>query len=160
VVDPVTPGDEHGRGRVVHDLGGDRTQQHRLDRAVAAAPEDDQVGIHRIGLVDDRRRRTTLEYHAFDGETRLLEPLARIDHDPFGRRAELGFELGGVDQREARPGTAELRDADLDHLRHPDGRPVGPGDVGNEIDGAAGLGRPVDRHQDTHVVTLDHSPGR
>ena len=39
----------------IDDLGRHGADQHALDGAVTAGPEDDEVGGHPVGLLDDRR---------------------------------------------------------------------------------------------------------
>ena len=58
--------DQDRTRRVVDDLGRDRPEDHRGDRAVAAIPEDHEVGLPGARLLDDRRGRATAERQPLD----------------------------------------------------------------------------------------------
>ena len=45
--DAISPGDENRYEAVVDDLGGDRTQDGRLERSAAAVAQNDEIGVKR-----------------------------------------------------------------------------------------------------------------
>ncbi len=67
-LDRCATGDEHGRGRVIDELRGDRAEQHGFDPAVAPAADDDEIGLHRSRPLDDDRGRAPAEDGRLDVE--------------------------------------------------------------------------------------------
>ena len=77
--------DEHGAGRVLHDVAADRAEHERLHGAAAAAADDDQLGIARV--VDDRRAGRRLD----DDEVDQVGLVARDRLDRAPEQLLVGF---------------------------------------------------------------------
>ena len=117
-----------------HDFGGHGAQQHRLDRPVAPAPDDDHIGRHGARSIDDGSGRATAEDGRLDVQAGSGQAISGLVNGLVSLGSDLRLESIRLDHRECRPRATEQSCARLDRLRHEDLGPRRPGNVGHELD--------------------------
>ena len=134
---------------MVHDLGRDRSQEHRLDHPVSSAPDDDEVGLHPAGLIDDRRRRSTTQDDPLELQARSRQLLASCVDGLLRGIMEIRLDPVGLNEGASPPRAAEDAVSGFDRLRHDDLAVRRPGSVRYELDGEPGWLGTIDRDEDS-----------
>lgn len=123
------PHHEHRTRRVAHDLLGDAAQEDAREAGLAAGSDDDELGVHRRRLADNRGRGRRVEDLARRLDTELF-------HDARERpraRPELRVSLGARGRRAKQVSRFDIDESDrVNHLQPCPAAAclLGPGDDG------------------------------